>query len=175
MSTTTTHIERDDAVKALRAALRERTGHTWSVTVGRGTAWGWIEVTAPPARRVDGRTTMDDALTLGEIFGLRSRWENCRTVSISPEDRAEYVRRAREAADLYRAALALGGPAGEAARAKLDAVRSVSVVCDSQPDALEAARTLSRRTCRRYVVRRTGDHIAPWSATPVPDAISADA
>jgi hypothetical protein len=44
-------IERDDAIKAIRTALKKRTGRTWSVTGGKGTAWGWIEISSPPRRR----------------------------------------------------------------------------------------------------------------------------
>jgi hypothetical protein len=43
-------LSRDTVIKGLRAALKARTGLTWSVTGGRGTAWGWIRVSAPPKR-----------------------------------------------------------------------------------------------------------------------------
>lgn len=43
--------DRDETIKAIRAALKRRTGITWSVTGGRGTAWGWIEIQSPPKRR----------------------------------------------------------------------------------------------------------------------------
>lgn len=44
-------VGRDDAIKAIRVALKRRSGKTWSVTGGRGTAWGWIEIQSPPKRR----------------------------------------------------------------------------------------------------------------------------
>jgi hypothetical protein len=44
-------IDRGEAIKAIRTALKRRTGRTWSVTGGRGTAWGWITIEAPPKRR----------------------------------------------------------------------------------------------------------------------------
>lgn len=44
-------VNRNDAIKRIRAALKQRTGKTWSVKGGRGTAWGWITIDAPPARR----------------------------------------------------------------------------------------------------------------------------
>lgn len=50
-TTTTTYLDRDEAIARIRAALRHRSGKAWSVTGGRGTAWGWIRVDAPPARR----------------------------------------------------------------------------------------------------------------------------
>ncbi len=45
-------IDRNDAIRLIREALKRRSGKTWSVTGDRGTAWGWINITAPPARRV---------------------------------------------------------------------------------------------------------------------------
>lgn len=44
-------MERDETIKRIHAALKERSGKTWSVTGGRGTAWAWITIDAPPARR----------------------------------------------------------------------------------------------------------------------------
>lgn len=43
-------IDRNEAIKRIRTALRKRSGKAWSVTGGRGTAWGWIKIDAPPAR-----------------------------------------------------------------------------------------------------------------------------
>lgn len=43
--------DRDFAVKVIRDNLKKRSGKSWSVTVGRGTAWGWLHVDAPNARR----------------------------------------------------------------------------------------------------------------------------
>ena len=42
---------RDETIKAIKAALQRRSGKPWSVTGGRGTAWGWIRIDAPPSRR----------------------------------------------------------------------------------------------------------------------------
>ena len=42
--------DRDSTIKAIREALKRRSGKAWSVTGGKGTAWGWITITAPPAR-----------------------------------------------------------------------------------------------------------------------------
>jgi hypothetical protein len=43
-------MERDEAIKRIRKALKKRSGKLWSVKGGRGTAWGWIKIDAPPAR-----------------------------------------------------------------------------------------------------------------------------
>lgn len=45
-------VDRNDAIRVIREALKRRSGKTWSVTGDRGTAWGWINITAPPKRRV---------------------------------------------------------------------------------------------------------------------------
>lgn len=47
--------DRNSVIKVIKDALKKRTGVTWSVTGGRGTAYGWIRIDAPPARRC--RTT----------------------------------------------------------------------------------------------------------------------
>jgi hypothetical protein len=41
----------DAAVKAIRKALKERSGKEWSVKRDTGTASGWIDISAPPPRR----------------------------------------------------------------------------------------------------------------------------
>ncbi len=55
MTTTDKTIDRDEAIARIRTALKRRSGKAWSVTGGRGTAWGWITVEAPPARRTKHR------------------------------------------------------------------------------------------------------------------------
>ncbi len=47
-----TSVGRNEAIDLIREALRRRSGKTWSVTGGKGTAWGWIRITSPPKRRV---------------------------------------------------------------------------------------------------------------------------
>src|SRR5262249_21146248 len=51
VETPRTTLDRDTAIKRIRAALKRRSGKTWSVTGDRGTAWGWINIDAPPKRR----------------------------------------------------------------------------------------------------------------------------
>lgn len=46
-------MDRDVAIKRIRKALKKKTGKSWSVTGGRGTGWGWIDVQAPPRRRIN--------------------------------------------------------------------------------------------------------------------------
>ena len=44
-------IQRSEAITRIKAALKRRSGKAWSVTGGKGTAWGWIHIDATPARR----------------------------------------------------------------------------------------------------------------------------
>lgn len=44
-------LDRDATIKRIRAALKKRSGKDWSIKGGSGTAWGWIEIDAPPRRR----------------------------------------------------------------------------------------------------------------------------
>jgi len=59
-NTNYTATDRNEAIAAIKANLRRRSGKTWSVKGGRGTAWGWITITAPPAR-LDNYGSMTDA------------------------------------------------------------------------------------------------------------------
>jgi len=61
---------RNEVIKVIRHHLKKRTGKAWSVTGGRGTAWGWITITSPPARQVNHRITDEDGKELGEVLGL---------------------------------------------------------------------------------------------------------
>lgn len=51
MNTSQPTNDRDTTIRRIRTALQRRSGLQWSVTGGRGTAWGWITIDAPPARR----------------------------------------------------------------------------------------------------------------------------
>jgi hypothetical protein len=87
--------DRNATIAALRAELKRRTGTTWSVTGGSGTAWGWITVNAPPKRRLDfGRLADTDRAALASALSLDS--VHCQGVSIpaSWEYRREYLERA---------------------------------------------------------------------------------
>lgn len=45
-------MDRSEVAKRIRQALKRRTGLAWSVTGGRGTAWGWLEIEAAKSRRI---------------------------------------------------------------------------------------------------------------------------
>lgn len=89
-----TATDRNATIAALRAELKRRTGRSWSVTGGRGTAWGWIRISAPPARLGDfGTMTADDLATLSAALGKDVHHQG-ESVPASREYRREYLERA---------------------------------------------------------------------------------
>lgn len=44
-------MSRNDVIKAIKQALKARTGKSWSVRGGRGTGYGWLTIDAPKALR----------------------------------------------------------------------------------------------------------------------------
>jgi len=44
-------MDRNEAITQIRAGLKRRSGKAWSVTGGRGTAWGWLTIDIPARRR----------------------------------------------------------------------------------------------------------------------------
>ncbi len=84
-------MDRDEAIRRIRTALKRRSGKTWSVTGGRGTAWGWLTIEAPPARR-----TWASRLKTGAITDRPEDYEEYDTGKLggfmSPSDRVELGR-----------------------------------------------------------------------------------
>lgn len=91
-------IGRDEAIEAIRNGLKRRSGKQWSVTGGRGTAWGWIKISVPPRRL--GCARFHDwsgfhCLTCGEVVERNGECrahkctDTCYRRYITPEDRAE--------------------------------------------------------------------------------------
>lgn len=106
-------MERNEAIERIRKALKQRSGKAWSVTGGRGTAWGWIRITSPPARRKREGSAVpssvmapEDQIELSKLLGFRSESDtdsshaytkvHCQGCSIaaSTDYRQEYVDRA---------------------------------------------------------------------------------
>ena len=83
--------DRNDTIAKIKAALKRRSGKSWSVTGGRGTAWGWITVDAPPARR-----TWTHRLKCGAVTDRPEDYEEFNSGQpghfMGPEDRAELGR-----------------------------------------------------------------------------------
>ena len=63
-------LERNDVIKRIKKALQKRSGRTWSVTGGRGTAYGWIKISSPPKRMENWYMPESDRKELGDLLGL---------------------------------------------------------------------------------------------------------
>jgi hypothetical protein len=89
--------DRERTVKLIRTALRLRSGKAWSVSIGRGTARGWITITAPPARHWNGHMSLDDRAELGRLlYGESGEPVHAQGESVpaSSEYRRVYIQRA---------------------------------------------------------------------------------
>lgn len=84
-------LNRDAVIARIRTALKRRSGRAWSVTGGRGTAWGWITVDVPPAKR-----TWRHRLKEGATNDGPGNWEEYDTGQpgghMGPADRADLAR-----------------------------------------------------------------------------------
>ena len=67
------YTDRDTVIKTVRGALKARSGKAWSVRGGTGTAHGWITITAPPKRQVNGFLSDEDAKELHALLGISYR------------------------------------------------------------------------------------------------------
>jgi len=87
-------MDRDEAITAIKAALKAR-GLRFSVTGGRGTAWGWISVKPMPAtlKGLDHDARAAKYREVSQAFGLSGSGD----VSIAASDayRREYLERAQ--------------------------------------------------------------------------------
>lgn len=64
--------DRTSFVRVVRKLLKERTGVAWSVSGGRGTAWGWVTITAAKSRQADGNMRPGDQALLARVLGADS-------------------------------------------------------------------------------------------------------
>ena len=85
---------RDEAITEIKRALKARSGKTWSVTGGRGTAYSWITITVPPSKRdMYGYMSKADSEELANLLGL-DRAVHSQGADIDLDGRDEYVARA---------------------------------------------------------------------------------
>jgi hypothetical protein len=72
LATARESLRRDDVVAAIRSALKDRSGKSWSITGGRGTAYGWLKIASPKARAADkwGSMTAEECAELAALLGL---------------------------------------------------------------------------------------------------------
>ena len=96
--------DRNETIVTIRRALKRRTGRPWSVKGGRGTAWGWITINAPPARCIfdwEGAPSADgqymsrlDRDQLAKVLGLTQMSAQGESIPASAAYRREFVARA---------------------------------------------------------------------------------
>jgi len=93
--------KRDETIHEIKTALERRSGKKWSVTGGRGTAWGWITIDAPPKRRTgtykgEGTCiTAPDRVELAMLLGLETIHFQGESIPASYDYYDEYTARAR--------------------------------------------------------------------------------
>lgn len=88
-------MDRNQVISEIRTALRRRSGRAWSVTGGRGTAYGWITISAPPARRVQSDYMSErDRRELGELLALGFVHQQGVSVPASSDYYQEHIDRA---------------------------------------------------------------------------------
>lgn len=91
-------MDRNETMKKIKEALKDRSGKSWSVKGGTGTAYGWITIDVMPKARTwdaEGVTPKDewgysskaDREELGKLLGLET--VHCQGVSI-PSSNAYY-------------------------------------------------------------------------------------
>jgi hypothetical protein len=87
-------MDRDEAIKRIRAGLKKRSGKSWSVRGGRGTTWGWIAIISPPSwQKYPGSMTDDECIELSGLLGTEAHFQGV-DVPASDDYRQEYVDRA---------------------------------------------------------------------------------
>lgn len=86
--------DRNEAIAKIKTALQKRSGKQWSVTGGKGTAWGWIHVSAPPKRLVSYMMTEADAKELAKLLGKERVSHQYEGIPAGGDYRTEYVDRA---------------------------------------------------------------------------------
>lgn len=87
--------DRNETIRLIKAALKARSGKAWSVTGGRGTAWGWITVTSLPSRQVGyGYLSPEDKAELAHLLGLESVHQQGHSIPASSAHYREALERA---------------------------------------------------------------------------------
>lgn len=86
-------MDRNEAIAKIKAGLKARTKTRFSVTGGRGTAYGWIFIDAIPTREKAGMGDKDRA-ELATLLGLASVHPQGVSIPAGSDYRDEYVARA---------------------------------------------------------------------------------
>lgn len=86
-------MNRDETIAAIKSALRRRSGHAWSVTGGRGTAYGWITIAPLPRERKDPELRAARIAELSQLLDKTVHHQG-ELIPASRDYRREYVDRA---------------------------------------------------------------------------------
>lgn len=87
-------MTRNETIASIKTALKQRSGKAWSVTGGRGTAWGWITIATPPGKRGDyGHIKDEDRVELAALLGLTNVDSQGVSIPSSSAYYAEFVAR----------------------------------------------------------------------------------
>lgn len=88
-------LTRNDTVAAIRAALKERSGKSWSVTGGRATAYGWINICSPRSRCGEyGSMTEAERAELSKLLGGVRVHQQGENIAAGHDFYREYLARA---------------------------------------------------------------------------------
>ena len=88
------NLSRNAVITRLKTALRARSGRAWSVTGGRGTAYGWITIDTMPSRRTDDQARTEDQKELARVLGLDGVHRQGVRIPASHDYYREYIDRA---------------------------------------------------------------------------------
>lgn len=85
-----TTLTRAETIKRIRTALRARSGKTWSVRGGAGTAYGWIRITRRPADTM----TTEEQTELARLLGKEAVHHQGERIPAGLDYYQEYIDRA---------------------------------------------------------------------------------
>ena len=83
-------LSRAAVIRRIKAGLERRSGKRWSVTGGTGTAYGWLRIDVPPARRTWRDRPRPGATGLGTYAEDYEPYDSGQPGgSMSPDERTE--------------------------------------------------------------------------------------
>lgn len=135
------NLTRDEVTRTIKANLRKRSGKAWRCYGHTGTAWGWLTITAPAARLVNGYLSPAEARELADLLGL-SDSVHFQGKSVTPDEWESMIARS---AGTFRDEHFESGRAAEIERAEREAARKEEAI-RAEPlrletrDAIEALR-----------------------------------
>ena len=88
-------MDRNQAIESIKAGLKSRSSKRWSVTGGRGTSYGWIDISSPPSRMNEfGAMPEEDRKDLARLLGLDNVHHQGVSIPSGSDYRQEYIDRA---------------------------------------------------------------------------------